>query len=166
MGIGQQIWQEWEYEAVNTRKTIERAPAQEWDYKPHEKSFTLGRLVSHIVEIPSWVPETMVQTEFVMDMSQYKPPFFDTIEAALAAFDDYMSKAKEAVLAAPDEDFMVEWSMKDPAGNVIFSLPRIGVIRSMILNHTVHHRGQLSVYLRLNGMAVPALYGPSADEQM
>jgi uncharacterized damage-inducible protein DinB len=166
MGIGETIWQEWEYEAANTRKMMGCAPADKWDYKPHEKSFTMGQLVSHLAEIPSWTPDTMAETEYVLDMEKYVPLYFDTPEAALAAFDAEMAKAKDALLAASDKDFMVQWSMKDPAGNVMFSLPRIGVVRSMFLNHSVHHRAQLGLYLRLNDVPVPGIYGPSADEQM
>ena len=163
MAIADALLGELVHEAAATRRMLERTPMDKADWKPHTKSMTLGRLVSHIAEISGWMGPTVNREEMVMDLASYKPKVYSNVQALLAGFDATVDEAKKALHGKTDAELMVLWRFK--AGDkVIFELPRIAVIRSMILNHLIHHRGQLSVYLRLNGVPLPSVYGPSADE--
>ncbi|MEO8634425.1 MAG: DinB family protein [Gemmatimonadales bacterium] len=167
MSIGQSLLPEYDHEMAITRKHLERTPLDQKDWKPHPKSMTLGALAGHLAEIPGWTASTMMGTEFDVspkDGPAYAPPVFATVAAMLASFDAHVKAGREALAAAKDADFLVPWSLKF-AGDTIFTLPRLGVIRTWVLNHTAHHRGQYSVYLRLRDVPVPQTYGPSADEQ-
>ncbi|MCW5981523.1 MAG: damage-inducible protein DinB [Bryobacteraceae bacterium] len=167
MTIAEMLLPEFDQEMANTRKTLERVPMDKPAWKPHEKSMTMGRLAQHIAEMPGWTGFTLGSES--LDLAPpggepYQPaPIPESSEALLAMFDKNVSEARAAIAAATDEQMAHNWSLL-MGGNVIFTLPKSGVIRSMILNHLIHHRAQLTVYLRLNDVAVPGLYGPSADE--
>jgi len=167
MSIAQSLLPEYDHEMATTRKHLERSPFNRWDWKPHEKSMTLGALASHLAELPSWTAGTMLHPEWDMspkDGPAYAPPSFKSVAELLASFDQQVKEGRAALAAAKDADFMVPWSLK-AAGVAFFTMPRIGVIRTWVLNHMIHHRGQFTVYLRLNGVPLPQTYGPSADEQ-
>jgi uncharacterized damage-inducible protein DinB len=166
MSIGQSMLPEFDEEMKNTRKVLERVPDDKWGWKPHEKSGTLGWLAGHVGTVPEWITMTL-QTESLdyapVDGPSYQPPKIENRAQLLAAFDKGAAEARAALVAASDADFQKEWTLLD-GGQKIFSMPRAACMRSMILNHLIHHRGQLTVYFRLVGVPVPGLYGPSADE--
>ena len=160
---GQMMLPEFDHEMANTRKTLERVDDGRFDWKPHEKSFSLKGLAGHIANIPPWVKVTLDTEE--LDVGQdFDQPTFESTADILAYFDGQVAEARAALEAASGEDLMAPWSMV-MEGETIFSMPKAAVIRSFIFNHNVHHRGQLTVYLRLLDIPVPAVYGPSADEQ-
>jgi len=131
-------------------------------WAPHEKSMPLGRLASHIAEMPSWVTGT-VQLEFMDIDANYKPWTAASRDELLSKFDSYAAEAGKALSGVSDEDLGKRWALR-MGGQELFAGPREEVIRTLILNHIIHHRGQLSVYLRLLDIPVPSIYGPSADE--
>lgn len=165
MSIAQSILPELVHEMAGTRRELERVPDDRLAWKPHPRSMTLGRLASHLAELPSWGTMTMQTTE--LDIA---PPG-DTRTGAnlasraeiLALFDRNLEAARAAIGSASDADYMVPWTLIK-TGKPIFTLPRVAVVRSMVLNHNVHHRAQLGVYLRLLDIPLPGLYGPTADE--
>jgi len=156
---------ELQQEAAVTRKCLERIPAEKFDYQPHEKSMKMGRLAVHVAEMTGWVIETVNKPELDFATMDYKPFEPQTTEELVEFFDKIVVDSIEALKTASDEALMEDWTLRN-GEQVYFTMPRIGVLRGMVFNHIVHHRGQLSVYMRLNDIPVPALYGPSADEQM
>ena len=150
-------------EAKVARTCLERVPADKFDWKPHEKSMTFGRLATHVAEMFGWTKETLTQDVLDFAEGDYKPYEPETTEALLAFFDEKIATAKEVLAKTSDETFMTDWTMRN-GEQVYFTMPKVAVMRSFVMNHIVHHRGQLSVYLRLNDIPVPSIYGPSADE--
>jgi uncharacterized damage-inducible protein DinB len=160
------ILPEFEHEMSNTRKTLERVPDDKFSWKPHEKSMSLGGLATHLANIPSWTKETLARTE--LDISPPGEPEQRLEEKKssaelLEAFDQNVSSARAALEAATDEEWQEKWSLL-MGGKTIFTLPRTAVMRGFVMNHLIHHRAQLGVYLRLLDVPVPSIYGPSADE--
>ena len=162
MSIAQSMLPEFDNEMANTRKTLERVPENKLDYKPDPKSMSMGVLASHIAEMVGWMPETLQQPSIDIP-SDFKPFLATSRKQLLDKFDANVAASRAALAGASDQGMMQEWSLKF-GGNTMFTMPRIAVLRSMIMNHVIHHRAQLTVYYRLNGVPVPALYGPSADE--
>ena len=166
MAIKDALLPEFDHEMANTRKTLERFPENKSSWKPHEKSMTMGRLAGHLAELPGLVIPALT-TESMDFMPPGGPPMKPTIATStaelLALFDKNIAAARATLAAATDEQMMTQWTLM-AGGKTIFSLPRVAVIRGMVLNHVIHHRGQFSVYLRLNDIPVPSIYGPSADE--
>ena len=163
MAIRDAILPEYDQEMANTRKMLAAVPDGKWSYKPHSKSMQLDKLAGHIAEMPGWLPMTMQVEVLNMDGS-YQPFLPKTNAELLAAFDKNVKEGREALAKATDEQFAVVWTLKS-GDQVFFSMPRTAVVRSLIMNHVIHHRAQLGVYLRLNDVAIPGMYGPSADEQ-
>lgn len=164
MKLSQLFLSELRQEAVNTRRILERVPFDKLDYKPHEKSMTLGRLSTHVAEITGWWKECVMQDELDFAKGDFKPKVFSTNEELVAYFDDLMVKAEKILTEVDDAEFSRMWTMR--SGEMIFfSLPKGEVCRTWCLNHWYHHRAQLGVYLRLLDIPVPGSYGPSADEQ-
>lgn len=166
MSISASILPELDQEMVKTRKVLERVPLDRFDWKPHEKSFSLGELSNHLARLLGWGRETMAteSLDLAPEGGEVEvPPVARTGEGLLGIFDEEAEAFRKAIEDASDEAFMTQWTLL-MGGETFFILPRVVVIREMILNHMVHHRGQLTVYLRLNDVPVPALYGPSADE--
>lgn len=163
MPFSQTLLPEFDEEMRKTRKILERVPEDRLNYKPHEKSMTLGRLATHIAELPNWAVVTVDQD--VLDMQPGYEPHIATSQAELLEiFDKNTATAREKIVGVADEKWSQIWTFKFQ-GKTIMELPRAAVIRGVIMNHIIHHRGQLSVYLRLNEVQVPGMYGPSADEQ-
>jgi uncharacterized damage-inducible protein DinB len=152
---------------AQTRKTLERVPEDKFKFKPHEKSMEMGALALHIAMMADWGADTLVSDSFdvaPVNGPAYQMPVVNTNAELLALFDKAVERFKTNLAKTENDAMMAQWSLLS-GGKPMFSMPRAAVIRGMILNHLVHHRGQLSVYLRLNDIPVPALYGPSADEQ-
>ena len=168
MHISAALLPEFDHEMANTRRTLERVPDSAFDWTPHEKSLSMQALVSHLANLPSWVSVTVEQDNIDMappDGSE--PPRTEAAEStakALETFDANVAAARVIIEAASDEKWMETWSLLN-GGEVMFAMPKVAVLRSFIMNHMIHHRAQLTVYLRMNDVPLPALYGPSADEQ-
>jgi uncharacterized damage-inducible protein DinB len=154
---------EMEQEAATARRCLERVPADKFDWKPHEKSTSFGKLATHIAEMFGWTSPTLQQPELDFAKWDYKPFEPSTTEDLVEFLDKNVAEAIITLRNTPDEVFMENWTMRN-GETVYFTMPKVAVMRSFVLNHIVHHRGQLSVYLRLNDIPVPAIYGPSADE--
>jgi uncharacterized damage-inducible protein DinB len=166
MTIAELLLPEVDQEMATTRRVLERVPDAKLGWKPHDKSWSMGALASHIVNLLKWTDVTMHATEF--DLARVPPDQANpqaASRAQLLEWFDANAAATRAALAKSDADYFVPWSLKQ-GGQVLFTMPRYACIRSFFLNHVVHHRAQLAVYLRLNDIAVPAMYGPSADEGM
>ena len=166
MGLGASRLPGFAQEMANTRRTLERVPDDKFDWKPHEKSFSFKEMANHLARLPEWGMATL-NTES-MDLDPEKGEFVppepkESIEGVLATFDQAVAGFRGALEKASDEEMMQPWALLQ-SGKLLFSMPRIAVVRGMILNHIIHHRGQLTLYLRLNDLPIPALYGPSADE--
>jgi uncharacterized damage-inducible protein DinB len=162
MPIAQMLLPEFEHEMQNTRKLLECVPDGKFSYKPHEKSMTLGHLASHVASIPEYITTT-IQTERLDFTGNEKQFEGTTRKELLDAFDAKSAAARAALAGVSDEDLGKVWTMTFK-GQQVFSMPRAAVLRSMCMNHLYHHRGQLGVYLRMNNVAIPGMYGPSADE--
>ncbi|MBZ5514414.1 MAG: DinB family protein [Acidobacteriia bacterium] len=166
MKLSESLLPELEHEAANTRKVLERVPEAKLAWKPHAKSFTMAALATHLAMIPGWGAFTLEQDSFDLEApgAQQPPPPATSLQALLEMFDRNVATLRKALAAAEDARLLAPWSLKK-GSQTIFTLPRIAVLRSMIMNHSIHHRAQLGVYLRLNDVPLPAIYGPSADEQ-
>lgn len=167
MSISQGLLPEFDQEMAGTRRVLERVPEGKSDWKPHAKSMTLGRLASHLAELPGWALLTLEATELDVappGQPPAKPATLDSTADILALFDRNCAAARKAIAAAADPDWIVSWTLKK-GGTSLRSMPRAGVMRSMVINHMIHHRAQLGVYLRLLDVAVPGTYGPTADER-
>lgn len=168
MSIAQAILPEFDNEVATTRRLIERAPADKGEWKPHPKSYSLGDLITHLTNLLTWAPATLEATELDLNPPggpAWTPPKYEGVAKCLETFDANAAAARAAIEKTSDEEYMVTWSLKN-AGETLFSMPRVVCIRTFILNHLIHHRGQLSVYLRLNDVPIPSIYGPTADEPM
>lgn len=154
---------EMEQEAATARKCLERVPSEKFAWKPHEKSMTFGYLAVHIAEMFGWTPATLQHPELDFAKFDYKPYEPATTEDLLEYFDKNVAEALDVLRNTPDEVYLENWTMRN-GEKIYFTMPKITTMRSFVMNHIVHHRGQLSVYLRLNDIPVPSIYGPSADE--
>jgi uncharacterized damage-inducible protein DinB len=155
---------EYDRETGTTRRLLERVPDDKLAWKPHDKSMTLGRLATHLAEMPGWGTMTVTQTEIDFKPEDYKPRMAQSRDEILKIFDESVAACRKVLAEVTDGELMMIWTMKND-GKPVFSAPRVSVLRSFVMNHMIHHRGQLSVYLRLNDVPVPSMYGPSADEQ-
>ena len=167
MTIGQSMLPEFDQEMQNTRKTLESVPDEKWNWKPHEKSGSVGWLASHIATLPGWLSMT-INTEQLdyapVNGPSYQPPKIENRKDALANFDKEAAEARAGLASASDQDMLKGWTLL-AGGKEIFTMPRTAVIRGMVMNHLIHHRAQLGVYFRLLDVPVPGLHGPSADEK-
>ena len=163
MSLGQILTAELKHEAATTRKCLERLPADKFDWKPHEKSVTLGRLAGHIVEMLLWVNVTVKEAELDFAKMDYKPTEYKDTAEMVADLDAKVDEAAEILSTAPNEAMGENWKLRN-GEEIYFEMPKAAVLRGMVMNHIVHHRGQLSVYMRMLDIPVPGLYGPSADE--
>jgi uncharacterized damage-inducible protein DinB len=163
MSIAQSMLGELDQEMANTRKALERVPMEKADWKPHAKSGTLAWLAGHCAIMPGWGWVSTAQDG--PDIAGYAgAPKFTSREQLLEHFDGELAKFRPALAGATDEQLMQTWSLHN-AGETIFAMPRVAVLRGMVMNHMIHHRAELLVYLRLLDVPIPGLYGPSADEK-
>ena len=162
MTIGESMLPEFDTEMATTRRLLERVPTEKGDWKPHPKSFAIGHLAQLVARMPGWITATMKHP--VLDLRDFQGYSFETTENLLAQFDRHVTDARESLATAADTAFAQPWSLKR-GDQVFFTLPVGAVVRQNI-NHLIHHRGQLSVYLRLLDIPVPSIYGPTADEAM
>jgi uncharacterized damage-inducible protein DinB len=166
MSISKMLLPEFDHEMATTRKVLERIPDDKLSWKPHEKSMTLGGLATHLSNIPSWTRNTFEKDELDVAPSGAPPYRLEEKKSrreVLEAFDQNVTEARAAIEAATDENWQGKWSLL-MTGKTIFTLPRPAVWRGFIMSHSIHHRAQLAVYLRLLDVPVPSIYGPSADE--
>jgi uncharacterized damage-inducible protein DinB len=157
---------EFDHEMANTRKTLERVPLDKPDWKPHPKSMAMGGLATHLSNIPTWVVYTIDQDSLDLAPGGEPLPSAELAKSQaelLATFDANTAKARASIAGVSDAELFKPWTLMSN-GNTILSMPKIAVLRSFVMNHLIHHRAQLGVYLRLNDIAVPSIYGPSADE--
>ena len=167
MSMAQVMLEQFKQEASGTRKALERVPFDKAEWAPHEKSMTLGRLAGHIAEMPSWGASILTSDEFDMappDGEPYKSQVHESTDDVLATFDQGVSAVEAALPGVTDEAWADHWSLKS-GGEEVLGGPRGALFGNLVINHTIHHRGQLTVYLRLCDVPVPGMYGPSADEQ-
>jgi uncharacterized damage-inducible protein DinB len=166
MKLHEFILKEFQQEMGSTRKTLERIPETQWEWTPHQKSWQMGELATHIANLPSWTPLTIDNDSLDIAPPGSEPPRTSaagSLQEVLERFDHNCREAESALAGSSDEHLLKPWTMLS-GGQVVFTMPRIVVIQSFIVNHSVHHRAQLCVYLRLNNVPVPSIYGPSADE--
>lgn len=156
---------EFDHEMATTRRLLERVPEAELAWKPHDKSMTLGQLSGHLANLPMWCSAVLSATFFDVAAGGEEVRSKDPASRAalLEDFDRKVAAARASLAQVTDPDMMVPWSLKQ-GDHVIFTLPRISAIRSFVMNHSIHHRGQLTVYLRLKDVPLPPIYGPTADE--
>lgn len=164
MPLNQTLLPELEQEGASTRKILALVPFTNPDWKPHEKSMTMLRLATHIAELPGWISMTINTTELDFAKSEYKPFVAASNEELLKMYDESLAKAMEDLGNASDATLMENWTMRN-GDTVYFTMPKMAVLRTWCFNHLVHHRAQLGVYLRLNNILLPSIYGPTADEQ-
>ena len=163
MRICEAVLPEFDQEMSNTRKTLERIPEDKLGWKPHDKSMTLGRLAGHIVELVGWANTSITTDSLNVTIDKYQPVVATSRQQILELFDKSVKESRAAIAGATDEHMMQPWTLAFN-GQTVFTMPRAAVLRMSCFNHIIHHRAQLGVYLRLNNVPVPALYGPSADE--
>jgi uncharacterized damage-inducible protein DinB len=166
MILSQALLPEFEQEMANTRKMLERVPEDKFGWKPHAKSMPMGRLAGHLALNPSW--GALIIKQESLDLAPpgappHRPAFPDSRAEVLKLFDQNVAQMREAITGASDEQLLKPWSLLF-GGKALYTGPRIAALRNMVMNHTIHHRAQLGLYLRLNDVPVPGMYGPSADE--
>jgi len=162
MGMVDALLPEFDHEMTTTRKVLERVPEDRFDWKPHAKSFSLRDLAQHVATVPMWGSVTLNSAELDTAAMNPIPPVSNRAEL-LSMFDQNAAATRAALVDKSDAELMTPWALKRGT-QTIFSMPRAMVWRSFVMSHLIHHRGQLSVYLRLNDTPVPSIYGPSADE--
>lgn len=165
MPIAQALLPEFDHEMRSTRVVLERIPEERTGFRPHPKSWTLGELGAHLANLPVWATMTLTLPELDVSPpggSPLKLNRFESAAASLQRLDENVTQARGHIATATDAELMTNWSLKR-AGTTVFTLPRAAVLRSMVLSHMIHHRGQLTVYLRMCDIPLPPIYGPTAD---
>jgi uncharacterized damage-inducible protein DinB len=163
MSIRESLLMEFDREMASTRTYFERIPDGVLDYSPHEKSYTIRALVSHLANLPQWQTAAIRQESLDFAETPSVEPVKDMAEA-MSRLDANVADAREALAQADDAMLMEPWTLLNN-GEEIFTMPRLGVLRSFVMNHIIHHRGQLTVSMRMNNIPLPMVYGPTADEQ-
>ena len=166
MTLAQSLLPEFDHEMATTRRLLERVPAEHASWRPHPKSTALGALAVHLATLAGMGRRALELTELDFNppgAPPFRPAAFESTAQVVALFDANVLASRAAIERASDTDLATSWTLKS-GGRVVFTLPRTAVLRSMMINHIIHHRGQLSVYLRLNDVPVPSIYGPTADE--
>ena len=163
MNISEPIIAELRHEAATTRRLLERVPQDSLEWQPHEKSMTMGRLAAHIAGLPRLLVAALTLDEYDTNDLRAQSPPADNVARILEAYDKNVAEALESLKTLSEERLLNPWRYRN-GEQVLFEMPRLAVIRFVVLNHIVHHRGQLSVYLRLRDVPLPSVYGPTADE--
>ena len=167
MSIAQHLLPEYDHELATTRRVLERVPESEFAWKPHVKSMSLGQLAGHVSNIPFWLSATLNAAFYDLATEDDKEARLEvpaSKDVLLKEFDAKVSAARARLAKATDAEMLAPWTLKHGTLE-IFTLPRVAAVRSFVMNHMIHHRGQLSVYLRLKDVPLPPMYGPTADEQ-
>lgn len=164
MASVKELLAEFKQEAANTRKILERVPDGQNEWTPHEKSMKLGRLATHVAEIPGWTYVTVSTDVLDFAAGDYKPTVYETTAERLKFFDEQVAKSIEILEKTKDEDLDKDWTMRN-GDTVYFTVPKKVALRTWVFSHGIHHRAQLGVYLRLLNQPLPGIYGPSADDQ-
>jgi uncharacterized damage-inducible protein DinB len=160
--ISQSLLPEFDHEMATTRKVLERLPDEHLAWQPHEKSYSLQDLATHVVNVPGWVGITVDQDE--LDLAgEFPTPATGDRAALLGIFDENVRQARAKLEGASDATLLGSWTLKS-GDTTLMTMPRVAVLRTFVMNHLIHHRGQLTVYLRLKDVPLPAVYGPSADD--
>jgi len=162
MNLAETLVMDYEYESVNTRKMLEIAPADRFDWKPHEKSKSVGMLASHLAETPTWISSMMEDEMDFGAMEDYQPFLAKDPDELLTAFDKNLADGLDFIRDKVDAFLSRTWTMK-MGDKILMQQPKHGVIKAICIHHTIHHRGQLSVYLRMLDVPLPSIYGPTAD---
>ena len=162
MAIKDALLADYDHEMGSTRRLLERVPGDRLAWKPHDRSMSLGGLATHLGRIPQWAGTILNEPSFDLAEAPPDPAEHTSLAGILSAFDEGRARTR-AWMDKTDGEYNSLWTLKR-GGQQLFSVPRVSAFRSFVLHHIIHHRGQLSVYLRLNDVAVPAIYGPSADE--
>jgi uncharacterized damage-inducible protein DinB len=166
MAIIDALLPEFDHEMATTRRVLDRVPDAQFAWKPHDKSMALGELCAHLSNIPYWCTATLANLS--LDLASLgddaRPKVPESREALLKIFDEKVAAARARLTGTTDPEFNAPWTLKQ-GGEEFFTMPRISAIRTFVMNHLIHHRGQLTVYLRLNDVPLPPIYGPTADEQ-
>jgi uncharacterized damage-inducible protein DinB len=163
MAIVDLLLPEFDHEMGVTRRLLERVPDGRFEWKPHAKSMSLGSLATHIAQLPYWGRVIFEQDSFDIGADDARTPMVANRAELLARFDSHVAETRQGIAGKSDAEMMAPWTFRK-LGRVVFTMPRVAAARSFLLNHSIHHRGQLSVYLRLNDVPVPPIYGPTADE--
>ena len=164
MTIAASMLPEFDNEMKSTRAVLARTTDALAQWKPHAKSMSMGQLAIHLQSLVGWIPKIISATEidFATPAAQSLNLTWQSAAKALETFDSAVAAGRAAIAGASDEEMMVPWSLR--AGeHVIMTMPRVAVLRVVVMNHIIHHRGQLTVYLRLNDIPLPEIYGPTAD---
>ena len=165
MALKDALLPEYDHEMATTRRLLDRVPEAEFSWKPHEKSMSLGQLSGHLANIPMWCSAVLDAPQFdLATAADQRPKAPASREALLREFDAKVAAARASLAARTEAELLTPWTLRQ-GSHEIFTLPRISAIRSFVMNHSIHHRGQLSVYLRLRNVPLPSMYGPTADEQ-
>lgn len=163
MPIVEGLLPEFDHEMATTRRVLERVPEAKLSWKPHDKSMSFAELATHLSQIPFWCTATLRAAS--LDLATLDRPAPVASRAALLqGYDERVTQARAMLAQATDSELLSPWTLKQNE-EVFFTMPKISVLRSFVMNHSIHHRAQLSVYLRLNDIPVPPIYGPTADEQ-
>jgi uncharacterized damage-inducible protein DinB len=161
--VGESFLPEFDSEMAATRRLLERIPADRLDWKPHARSRSLGELATHVTETARWGLRSEGAT---FQVGSEKAPALKTAGEFLARFDQNVSESRAAIARRSDDEMAEEFRVLDAKGELFFALSRKAIVRRVLLNHLIHHRGQLTVYLRLNEVPLPSVYGPTADESV
>lgn len=167
MPIKDSLLPEFDHEMATTRRVLERVPEAEFAWKPHEKSMSLGQLAGHIANLPYWCTATLETTTLDLDaagLPNTRPQQPESHAALLRDFDAKVATARGLLVNVTDGEMLLPWTLKK-GSQEFFTMPRVSAIRGFVMNHLIHHRGQLTVYLRLKNVPLPPIYGPTADEQ-
>jgi len=164
MSIAQSLLSEYDHEMATTRKMLERFPEDKVEWRPHETSMPMGRLAGHVAEMPEWTIPTLQQDKLEMDPAKYTPNVAKSRTEVLKKFDETVKAGRAAIAGASDETMLKPWTFI-AGGKPVFTMPKIAVLRSFVMNHMIHHRGQLAAYYRIAGVPVPSIYGPSLDDK-
>jgi uncharacterized damage-inducible protein DinB len=159
MPFSENLLPEFDEEMKNTRKMLECVPDTLFDYQPHPKSMTVGRLATHVAELPSWTTSA-IDLDVLEIPTDFKPSEIRSQKELLEKFDKGVAEARVKIQGATDQRWHQIWTLKF-GGQTLMSMPRSVVMRSIIMNHMIHHRAQLGVFLRLNDVAIPGMYGPT-----
>jgi uncharacterized damage-inducible protein DinB len=164
MNVRESVLPEFDHETTMTRVVLERLPEAAFEWRPHPKSFTLGGLATHLAHIPHWGSSILTKDFYDLASSVPRDPL-TSVQAVLDTYDAHVREVRAALVGLTDGQLLQPWTLRR-AEKVVLSMPRISALRGFVVRHSVHHRGQMTVYLRLNGVPLPPLYGPTADETM